>query len=111
MTNTVVLCMLTLTSHYNVVLHHFMNTVLCGDMRKLPTLSLLQSVPMCAVCMMHNSCAALSIPGSPLHASKSLATTVCVPLLLLSQSLLHGPRASVIDPRFNDYVPFEISVE
>ena len=49
MSNAAVVCMPTLTSHYNVVLHHFVSTVLCDDRLKLPTLSLLQSVLIHAV--------------------------------------------------------------
>ena len=67
MSNAVVVCMLTLTSYYNVVLHHFVNIVLCDGMCKLHTLSLLQSVSMCAVCTVHNHCATLPILRSPLY--------------------------------------------
>ena len=57
MSNAVVVCMLTLTSYYNVVLHHFVNIALCDGRCKLHTPhSLLQSVSMCADCTVHNHC-------------------------------------------------------
>ena len=49
MSNAAVVCMPTLTSHYNVVLHHFVSTVLCDGRCKLPAFSLLQSVLIHAV--------------------------------------------------------------
>ena len=40
---------------------------MCDGRCKFTTLSLLQSIPVCAVFMVRNHCAALAIPPSPLH--------------------------------------------
>ena len=73
--------------------------MLCDGMCKLPTLSLLQSVPVCAVCMVHNNCAALSIPRSPLYTIQvtcyscvcSFVTAKSLPLNPVQHPLPHLP--------------------
>ena len=60
--------------------------MLCDGRCKLPTLSLLQSVPVCAVCMAHNHCTALFVPRSPLY-SIQVTCYSCVCSFVTAKSL------------------------
>ena len=75
----------TLTSHYNVVLHHFVSTVCCVKACVSCPVSVCSRVYKCVLSAWCTT-TVLPSPFCGVHCtpSKSLATAVCVPLSLLS---------------------------
>ena len=99
MSTAAVVCMRTLTSHYNVVLHHFVSTVCCVMACVSCPVSVCSRVYQCVLSAW---CTTTVLP-SPLHGvhctpSKSLATAVCVPLSLLSHYHSTSPTPSATPP-------------
>ena len=75
----------TLTSHYNVVLHHFVSTVCCVMAGVSCQLSVCSRVYQCVLSAWHTTTVLPSLfRGVHCTPSKSLATAVCVPLSLPS---------------------------
>ena len=99
MSNAAVVCMPTLTSHYNVVLHHFVGTVCCVMAYVSCPLSVCSRVYQCVLSAWCTT-TVLPSPFRGVHCtpSKSLATAVCVPLSLLSHYHSTSPTPSATPP-------------
>ena len=99
MSNAAVVCMPTLTSLYNVVLHHFVSTVCCVMAGVSCPLSVFSRVYQCVLSAWCTT-TVLPSPFCGVHCtpSKSLATAVCVPLSLLSHYHSTSPTPSATPP-------------